>query len=82
MLVRRENSWAKGFGCLIFIGLFTSSLLLAGMEARGAMDSALQVSPVVHDFGAVKRLGGRVYTSFIVHNQGETPINIRRIWTS
>jgi hypothetical protein len=50
--------------------------------ASGAADSALQVSPLLHDFGAVGRLGGQVHTSFIVHNQGETPITIRRIWTS
>ena len=82
MQVTRERSWAEGCGRLIFIGLLTWPILLGGMRASGATDSVLQVSPVFHDFGVVKRLGGEVYTSFIVHNQGETLIKIRRIWTS
>jgi hypothetical protein len=64
------------------MGLFTWLMLLGGMEATGATDSALQVSPVFHDFGVVKRLDGEVYTTFTVHNQGDVPIKIRRIWTS
>jgi hypothetical protein len=82
MQVTRERSWAKGRGCLIFIGLFTWSILLGGIGDSGTTDSALQVSPVFHDFGPVKRLGGEVHTTFVVHNQGDTPIIIRRIWTS
>jgi hypothetical protein len=82
MQVIRERPWAKWCRRLICIGLFTWPLLLGGVGAGGATDSALQVSPAVHGFGAVKRLGGQVHTSFIVHNQGETPIKIRRIWTS
>jgi hypothetical protein len=82
MQVIRERPWTKGCRRLICIGLFTRPLLLGGIRASGATDSALEVSPAFHDFGAVKRLGGQVHTSFIVHNQGEAPINIRRIWTS
>jgi hypothetical protein len=82
MQVTRERPWTKGFGRLICIGLFTWLLLLGGMGVSEAMDSALQVSPLLHDFGAVKRLGGQVHTSFIVHVEGDTAIKIRRIWTS
>ena len=82
MQVTRERAWAKSCAPLIYIGLLMWPILLGGMKASGATDSALQVSPGFHDFGAVKRLGGQVYTSFIVYNQGETPIILRRIWTS
>lgn len=55
---------------------------MGGIGASGATDSALQVSPKFHDFGAVKRLGGEVQTTCMVYNQGHAPIKIRRIWTS
>jgi hypothetical protein len=82
MKVTRERPWAKWFGRLIFIGLGAWLILMAVVGTSGATGSALQVSPLLHDFGAVKRLGGEVQTIFMVHNQGDAPIKIRRIWTS
>jgi hypothetical protein len=82
MKVTHERSWARGSGRLLFIGCFIWPILMGGTGANGATSSALQVSPHSHDFGAVHRLGGHVHTSFVVHNQGDTPIKIRRIWTS
>jgi hypothetical protein len=82
MQVTCERPWAKWCGRLIFLNLFTWPILMGGLAASGATDSALQVSPLVHDFGAVQRLGGEVSTTFTVRNQGDTPVLIRRIWTS
>jgi hypothetical protein len=73
---------AEGYGCLILLGLFTWLIPVGGTAARAETESLLLVSPGSHDFGAVKRLGGQVHTSFMVHVQGDTPIKIRRIWTS
>ena len=67
---------------LILISLLTGIILIGGMSARAATDSTLRVSPESYDFGVVKRLGGQVHTRFMVHVQRETPIKIRRIWTS
>ena len=77
-----ERLMAEEGKCLILISLLTWILLMGGMCARAATDSALRVSSETYDFGAVKRLGGEVHTSFMVHVQGDTPIKIRRIWTS
>jgi hypothetical protein len=82
MKVMGEKLSTEGYGSLIFVGLFTWLMFVGGTSARAATDSALRVSPESHDFGAVKRLGGDVHTTFAVHNQGETPTKIRRIWTS
>jgi hypothetical protein len=82
MKVTSEKLRAEGYGCLILLGLFTWLILMEGTVARAGTESLLLVSPGSHDFGAVKRLGGQVHTSFMVHVQGDTPIKIRRIWTS
>ncbi|MGH8071843.1 MAG: hypothetical protein ACRERE_42735 [Candidatus Entotheonellia bacterium] len=67
---------------MILVGLFVWPLILADIGAGAVTDSGLRVSPHAHNFGAVNRLGGHVHTGFVVHNQGDTPIKIRRIWTS
>jgi len=67
---------------IILLGCFLWSLPLGMIEVNAATDSALQVTPHAHDFGPVKRLGGQVHTTFRVHNQGDSPLTIRRIWTS
>ena len=82
MKMTHERPWARGYGRLLFIGCFLWPILMGGTGASGATSSALQVSPRFHDFGTVKRLGGEVQTTFMVHNQGNAPIKIRRIWTS
>jgi hypothetical protein len=82
MKVTSAKLRAEGYGCLILMGLFTWLILMGGTTARAGTESSLLVSPAFHDFGAVKRLGGEVHTSFMVHVQGDTPIKIRRIWTS
>ena len=82
MTVTRAKICGEGYGCLILMGLFTWLILMGGTAARAGTESSLLVSPGSHDFGAVKRLGGQVHTSFMVHVQGDAPIKIRRIWTS
>jgi hypothetical protein len=82
MKVTNAKLRAAGYGCLILMGIFTWLILMGGMAARAGTESSLLVSPASHDFGAVKRLGGQVHTSFMVHVQGDAPIKIRRIWTS
>jgi hypothetical protein len=67
---------------MIMLGLLLWPLSLGMLVAGAATDSALRVAPHAHDFGPVKRLGGEVHITFIVHNQGDTPIKLRRIWTS
>jgi hypothetical protein len=69
-------------GGVIFLGLCAWLLLFGGPGARAGTAAALRVSPESHDFGAVKRLGGEVETTFALHNQGDGPLKIRRIWTS
>jgi hypothetical protein len=70
------------YGRLILTILLSWLMLIAGMAGRGAAASTLKVSPQSYDFGEVKRLGGQVHTTFMVYNQGNAPIHIRRIWTS
>jgi hypothetical protein len=82
MQVTRGKLRAEGYGCLILLGLITWLILMGGTATRAGTESLLLVSPASHDFGPVKRLGGEVHTSFMVHVQGDAPINIRRIWTS
>jgi hypothetical protein len=82
MQVTREKLCAEGYRCLILLGLFSWLILMGGTATRAGTESLLMVSPGSHDFGAVKRLGGQVHTSFMVHVQGDAPIKIRRIWTS
>jgi hypothetical protein len=82
MTVTGEKLRTEGYGFLIFIGLFTWLILMGGTAARAGTEASLLVSPGSHDFGTVKRLGGHVHTSFIVHVEGDNPIKIRRIWTS
>jgi hypothetical protein len=77
-----EKLRAEGYRRLILVGLLTWLILMGGTAARAGTESSLLVSPGSHDFGAVKRLGGQVHTSFMVHVQGDVPIKIRRIWTS
>ena len=82
MMVTCAKLRAEGYGCLMLMGLFTWLILMGGTAARAGTESSLLVSPDSHDFGVVKRLGGQVHTRFMVHVQGDTPIKIRRIWTS
>jgi hypothetical protein len=82
MKVTRNRPWAEVWERMLLIGLLAWLIVIGGTAIRAATDSALQVSPHSHDFGAVKRLGGEVQTTFMIHNQGNTPIKIRRIWTS
>ena len=71
-----------GYGRVILTVLLSWLVLIAGMAGSGAAASTLKVSPQSHGFGAVKRLGGQVHTTFMVHNQGNAPIRLRRLWTS
>ncbi len=82
MMVTCAKLRAEGYGCLMLMGLFTWLILMRGTASRADTASSLLVSPDSHDFGVVKRLGGQVHTRFMVHVQGDTPIKIRRIWTS
>ena len=66
---------------LMLIGLCTWPLLL-GVAGAGTTPSGLQVSPEAYDFGPVKRMGGKVQTTFTLRNQGETALTIHRLWTS
>jgi hypothetical protein len=82
MTVRPERVATEDSKRLILISFLTWILLVGGVYAAAATDSTLRVSPETHDFGAVKRLGDQVHTSFTVRVEGSTPITIRRIWTS
>ena len=82
MRVTRKKLRAEGYGYLMLLGLCTWLILMGGTAAGAGTESLLPVSPGSQDFGAVKRLGGQVHTSFMVHVQGDAPIKIRRIWTS
>jgi hypothetical protein len=76
-----RRRWA-GLGSVILIGLVMWPLLWRGAWARAGTETDLTWSPTSHDFGRVKRLGGAVQTTFTLHYQGETPLTLRRIWTS
>jgi hypothetical protein len=80
--VTHQWPWGVGYRRLILLGFLAWLILIGGITARAATNSALRVSPLSHDFGAVRRLGGEVHTRFMVHVQGDAPIKIRRIWTS
>jgi hypothetical protein len=82
MRLTTQALWLKRMGPIILVGLFTWSFVLGGTGVRAATDSALRVSPEAYRFGAVRRLGGQVTTTFLVRNQGDVPLKIRRIWTS
>ena len=82
MRATREEYRPQGHGRLTITVLLSGLLLITSMAGSGAEDAALKVSPDSYDFGPVKRLGGQVHTTFMVYNQGNVPIHIRRIWTS
>ena len=67
---------------MLLLGLVAWPLLWAPALARAEAEAGLQVSPASHDFGRVKRLGGLVQTTFTLHARGETPLVLRRVWTS
>ena len=71
-----------GMGSVILIGFVAWLLLWGGAGASAGTEAGLQVNPASYDFGRVKRLGGVVQTTFTLHAQGETPLVLRRIWTS
>jgi hypothetical protein len=71
-----------GMGSVILIGLVAWPLLWGRAGARAGTEAGLQVNPASYDFGRVKRLGGVVQTTFTLLYQGETPLTLRRIWTS
>jgi hypothetical protein len=77
-----NRRWWAGLGSVILIGLVAWLLLWGRAGARAGTEAGLQVSPASYDFGRVKRLGGVVQTTFALHYQGETPLTVRRIWTS
>jgi hypothetical protein len=72
----------RGLGAMLLLGLVAWPLLWAPVLARAEAEAGLQVSPASHDFGRVKRLGGLVQTTFTLHARGETPLVLRRVWTS
>ena len=78
---RRRGS---GLGAVLLPSLVACAWLLlwAPAPARAEAEAGLEVSPASYDFGRVKRLGGLVQTTFTLHAQGETPLVLRRIWTS
>lgn len=76
-----RRGWA-GIGSVILISLVAWPLLWGRAGARAGTEASFQVSPASYDFGRVKRLGGVVQTTFALHYQGETPLTLRRIWTS
>jgi hypothetical protein len=80
MTIETQQPWRTAG--VIFLELCAWLLLFGGPGARAGTAAALRVSPASHDFGAVKRLGGEVETTFALHNQGDSPLKIRRIWTS
>lgn len=82
MNLARQVLWRTGLGFMLLVGLIGWPLLLGEAGTKSATPSTLRVTPEFHDFGVVKRLGGLVQTTFVVHNQGNTPLKIRRIWTS
>jgi hypothetical protein len=67
---------------MLLLGLVAWPLLWTPAPACAEAEAGLQVSPASYDFGRVKRLGGLVQTTFTLHAQGETPLVLRRIWTS
>ena len=67
---------------MLLFGVVVWPLIWGGAPARAGTEAGLQVSPTSYDFGRVKRLGGLVQTTFTLHAQGETPLVLRRIWTS
>jgi hypothetical protein len=77
-----KKRWLAGMGSVILIGLVAWLLLWGGAGASVGTEAGLRVSPASYDFGRVKRLGGVVQTTFTLHYQGETPLTLRRIWTS
>jgi hypothetical protein len=74
--------WVRGLRAMLLLGLVAWPLLWAPTLARTEDAAGLQVSPPAYDFGRVKRLGGLVQTAFTLHARGETPLVLRRIWTS
>ena len=77
-----HRRWVRGLGPMLLLGLVAWPLLWGGAQARAATEAGLQVNPGSYDFGRVKRLGGLVQTTFTLQAQGETPLVLRRIWTS
>jgi hypothetical protein len=77
-----HKRWVRGLGAMLLLGLSACPLIWGGAQARAATEAGLQVNPASYDFGRVKRLGGLVQTTFTLHARGETPLVLRRIWTS
>jgi hypothetical protein len=77
-----HRRWVRGLRTMLLLGLVAWPLIWGGAQVRAGTEGGLQVSPASHDFGRVKRLGGLVQTTFTLHAQGETPLVLRRIWTS
>jgi hypothetical protein len=77
-----HRRWVRDLGAMLLLGFVTWPLIWGGAPARAGTESDLQVSPVSYDFGRVKRLGGLVQTTFTLRARGETPLVLRRIWTS
>jgi hypothetical protein len=77
-----HRRWVRGLGAMLLLGLVAWPLLWGGAQAGAGTEASLQVNPVSYDFGRVKLLGGLVQTTFTLHAQGETPLVLRRIWTS
>jgi hypothetical protein len=77
-----HRRWVRGLEAMLLLGLVAWPLIWGGAQVRAGTEGGLQVSPASYDFGRVKRLGGLVQTTFTLHAQGETPLVLRRIWTS
>jgi hypothetical protein len=77
-----HRRWVRGLGAMFLLGLVACPLIWGEAQARAETEAGLQVSPASYDFGRVKRLGGLVQTTFTLHVRGETPLVLRRIWTS
>jgi hypothetical protein len=72
----------KMLSALLLVGFLIWPVLFGGVGANAGSGASLQVRPESYDFGEVKRLGGQVQTTFVIHYQGDAPLKIRRIWTS
>ena len=77
-----HRHWVRGLGAMLRLRLIACPLLWAPAPARAEAAATLQMSPASYDLGRVKRLGGLVQTTFTLHARGETPLVLRRIWTS
>jgi hypothetical protein len=67
---------------MLLLGLLACPLLWVPAPTHAQAEASLQVIPTSYDFGRVQRLGGLVHTTFTLRAGGETPLVLRRIWTS